>query len=218
MKTLFTIGLLLFSLKSFAFSQSAILDFSKLYGNTDAGVIEASVTFSPKMNVSRSDLATTSRHDDGMIFCVTSAQFDLGEMTMTLVNNKTGWTKSFTKKIIGTLSTENEGEVCNATIEDFAGKQVLYSLTGLGQAIELPVKAPFEYTSVGMYLEPFNGYLYLEADVVVDHDMLKIRPSKLLTADSITTRNQQNASVTYYVFAKNEVSTLSLGTGLVKFE
>ncbi len=209
---------MLFSLRTFAFSQKVTLDLTKLYGSTDAGVIEASFTFSPKQSTSRSYLETSNRNDDGMIFCVTSAHFDLGEMSVNLVNKKSGWTKSFTKKIAGSITAQNEGELCNATIEDFVGKQVVYSLVGLNQAIELPVKAPFDYTTVGMYLEPFNGYLNLAAEVTVDHDMLKINPAKFFTADEVTSLNQQNASATYYVFAQNRASTLSLGTGLVKFD
>lgn len=217
MKTFLTLALLAISASVSAFEQTATLDFSNLYGKTDAGVYEMKVTFTPKTTNSESTLSFNTHQDDGWFTCTTTASFEIGEMNFSLVNVKNGWTKNITRKISAGVSNQVDGTECDTSIEKLAGKQVVYSLIGLQEPIVLDVKAPFEYKSVGVYLAPFNGYLNLESDLTVVGNKLVLNPSELLTARSILPMNANNSSVTYYVYAVDGATTLSLGTGLIKF-
>lgn len=216
MKKFLALALLSLSFNTQAFDQLAKLDFSNLYGNTNAGIYEMKVSFEPKKSISTSGLTFSTHRDDNDLYCVTTATFEVGTMNMSVVNVLNGWTTSVTKKVSASVSIQSEDETCETNIEKLAGKQALYASLSL-DAITLPVKAPFDYKTVGMYLAPFNGYLYLNSTVEVNGDKLVVNPSELLTEASIKTSNTNNASVTYYVFATKEATTLSLGTGLIKF-
>ena len=201
----------------YAFTQNATLDFTNLYANTNAGLYQMSVSFKSKTTVSYSDLKFSTRRDDNDLYCVTEAAFEVGQMEFTLTNPQTGWIFTTSKPVVATTSVQSENETCLTDISTFTGKQRLFSYIGLNQAIQLPVNAPFEYEKVATHLSPFNGYLNLNADVKVSGSQLVIDPSQMLTKKSITSQNKDNASVTYYVFASKEATSLSLGTGLVKF-
>lgn len=217
MKMMLSIALLLASVSSFAFEQKATLDFTNLYGNTNAGLYEMKANLTAKKSVSETTLSFGTHRDDNDLYCVTTAKFEIGEMNFTLTNKKDGWSKNITKKVFATISNQSSDESCETNLEAFSGNQVIYATLGLGEPIALPVKAPFDYDSVGVYLAPFNGYLYLNAQVAVKGEKLVINPSDLLTKGSILSTNTQNSSVTYYVFAQKEGTSLSLGTGLIKF-
>lgn len=217
MKTIVFIAGLFLNINVYAFTQNATLDFTNLYGNTNAGKYEMSVTFSPKVSKSFSGLKFSTHRDDNDLYCVTEAKFEIGQMSFTLKDVKTGWTFTTSKVVEATVSQQAQDENCINDVTKFTGTQKLYASVGLNQAILLPVKAPFNYETVSTYLSPFNGYLYLEAQVQTADTQLVINPSQLLTAKSITAQNAENASVTYYVFASKEATTLSLGTGLSWF-
>lgn len=217
MKTIFALSLVLLSFNLSAFEQKASLDFTNLYGQTNAGAYEMKVSFEAKKTLSETTLSFSTHRDDNDLYCVTTASFHVGVLNFTLTDVKTGWTKNITKKISGSISSQSNDETCETNIEAFAGNQNLYVSLGLNEAITLPVVAPFDYKTVGVYLAPFNGYLTLQSSVNVKGNKLVLDPSELFSAGSIQATNTQNASVTYYVFAQKEATTLSLGTGLIKF-
>lgn len=217
MKILLALAAFTVSINVNAFTQKASLDFTHLYGKTNAGLYEMSVTFTPKATKSLSGLTFDTHRDDNDLFCVTTVKFEIGQMLFTLTDVKTGWTFTTAKSIHASISRQSENETCENDVTKFKGRQNLYAPLGLNEAILLPVKAPFDYKTVGTYLSPFNGYVYLEADINSSDAQLTIDPSQMLTERSILSQNKQNASVTYYVFANNETTTLSLGTGLIKF-
>ena len=217
MKTILSLALLVSSMTAFAFEQKATLDFTNLYGKTDAGLYEMTVNLNAKKTLSESVLTFSTHRDDNDLYCVTTATFEIGEMNFSLVEKRTGWVQNITKKVTATLSVQSADETCETDIEKFAGNQSLYATLGLNIDITLPVKAPFDYKRVGTYLAPFNGYLYLNTLVEVKGDKLSLNPSKLFDAASILSTNSNNSSVTYYVFAQKEATTLSLGTGLIRF-
>lgn len=218
MKTILATALLSLSLNVMAFEQRAILDFSNLYGNTNAGVYEMTAELTPKKTLSESALSYSTRQDDGQFSCTTTASFEIGEMNFTLKNIKDGKIINIKNQVFAGVSKTTDGYDCDSTIEDLAGEQVVYSQIGPKGPIALDVVAPFDYKSVGVYLAPFNGYLNLPVNVKIAGDKLVINPSKLLTEKLILDNNTQNSSVTYYVFAQKDATTLSLGTGLIKFE
>lgn len=217
MKTIFALSLMLLALNVSAFEQKATLDFTNLYGQTNAGLYEMKVSFESKKTLSETTLTYSTHRDDNDLFCVSTATFEVGTMNFTLTDVKTGWTKNLTKKITATISSQSTDETCETNIEKFAGNQNLYANITNNEAILLPVKAPFNYKTVGAYVTPFNGYLYLQSQVEVKEGKLVVNPSELLMKGSILATNVNNASVTYYVYAQDEVTTLSLGTGLIKF-
>lgn len=217
MKTILSLALLLSSMTAFAFEQKATLDFTNLYGKTDAGLYEMTVVLNAKKTLSESTLSFKTVRDDQYLFCVTTATFDIGEMNFSLVEKRNGWSKNITTKVTAEISIQSEDETCETNLEKFAGNQSLYASLNLNQPIALDVKAPFDYKAVGAYLAPFNGYLYLNSNVEVKGNKLSLNPSKLLDAASILSTNSNNSSVTYYVFAQKEATTLSLGTGLIRF-
>jgi len=200
-----------------AFTQKADLDFTNLYDKTNAGHYEMTTTFTSKTTKSFNGLSFSTHRDDNDLFCVTTAKFEVGQMLFTLTDVKTGWTFSTARTLHGSVSIKSETENCVNDASKFTGTQNLYVTLGLNEAITLPVKAPFDYEKVATYLSPFNGYLYLDAEIKTSDVQLVIDPSQLLTEKSITAQNKQNASVTYYVFASKSSTTLSLGTGLIKF-
>lgn len=217
MKTMLFIAGLFLNINVYAFTQNATLDFTNLYNNTNAGKYEMSVTFTSKSTPSVSDLKFSTHRDDNDLYCVTEAQFEIGQMTFSLTDVKTGWSFITSKAVLATASHQSENETCVTDVNFFADRKTLWASVGLNQAIELPVQAPKGYDRVATYLSPFNGYLTLAADLTAVNGKLVINPSQLLTAKSITSHNTQNASVTYYVFASKENTSLSLGTGLIKF-
>lgn len=217
MKTILALSLMLISLNISAYEQKVSLDFTNLYGPTNAGLYEMKVNFIAKKTLSKSTLSFDTVRDDNDLYCVTTASFEVGVMDFSLTNVKTGWTKNISKTIIASISTQSDNETCETDIEKFTGNQRVYALLGLNEAILLPVKAPFDYETVEVYLAPFNGYLNLQTNIEVDGDKLVINPSELFTARSIQTTNAYNSSVTYFVYAQQEATTLSLGTGLIKF-
>lgn len=200
-----------------AFTQKAALDFTNLYGKTNAGLYEMSTTFTPKVTKSLSGLTYSTHRDDNDLFCVTTAKFEIGQMLFTLKDVKTGWTFTTAKTINASISIQSDDESCVTDLSKFTGNHSLYATLGLHESIALPVKAPFDYEKVAAYLSPFNGYLYLNADLQVADGQLTIDPSQMLTEKSILSQNKQNSSVTYYVFASKESTQLSLGNGLIKF-
>lgn len=217
MKTMLFIAGLFLNVNVYAFTQNATLDFTNLYNNTNAGKYEMSVTFASKATPSISTLKFSTHRDDNDLYCVTEAQFEIGQMTFSLTDVKTGWSFNVSKAVLATVSHQSDDETCVTDANFFAGEKTLWAQVGLNQAIELPVAAPVGYDRLAAYLSPFNGYLNLAANLNVVNGQLVVNPSQLLTAKSITSQNTQNASVTYYVFASKENTTLSLGTGLIKF-
>lgn len=217
MKKILFIASLFLNINVYAFTQNATLDFTHLYNNTNAGKYEMSVTFSSKTTPSVSDLKFSTHRDDNDLYCVTEAQFEIGQMTFSLTNVKTGWNFTTSKAVLASVSHQSDDETCVTDVNFFAGRTTLWAAVGLNQAIELPVSAPVGYDRVATYLSPFNGYLNLNADLTAVNGKLVVNPSQLLTEKSITSQKTQNASVTYYVFASKENTSLSLGTGLIKF-
>ncbi len=217
MKTFLASALIAMSLNTFAFEQSAALDFSNLYGNTNAGVYEMTAKFTPKTTKSESTLSFSVRQDDGYFTCSTTANFEIGQMDLTLKNTLNGKTYKVSNPVFAGVSKTVDGQECDTSIENLAGIQSVYAQIAPKNAIALDVVAPFDYKSVAVWLAPFNGYLYLVSDLSIVGNKLVMDPSNLLTKESILSNNTQNASVTYYVFAQKEATQLSLGTGLIKF-
>lgn len=217
MKTMLFIAALFLNVNVYAFTQNATLDFTDLYDSTNAGKYEMSVTFVSKTTPSVSALKFSTHRDDNDLYCVTEAQFEIGQMTFSLTDAKTGWSFILSKAVLATVSHQADDETCVTDANFFAGEKTLWAQVGLNQAIELPAAAPIGYDRVAAYLSPFNGYLNLAANLKVVNGQLVVNPSELLTAKSITSQNTQNASVTYYVFASKENTSLSVGTGLIKF-
>ncbi|MCM2352339.1 MAG: hypothetical protein NDI63_01895 [Pseudobdellovibrio sp.] len=217
MKTVLFIAGLFLNINVYAFTQNATLDFTNLYNSTNAGKYEMSITFISKTTPSVGALKFSTHRDDNDLYCVTEAQFEVGQMTFSLTDVKTGWNFILSKAVLATVSHQADNETCITDVNFFAGEKTLWAQVGLNQAIELPVAAPVGYERVAAYLSPFNGYLNLAAKLTVVNGQLVVNPSTLLTAKSITSQNTQNASVTYYVFASKENTSLSLGTGLIKF-
>ena len=216
MKTILLVASLLININAYAFTQNAALDFTNLYGNTNAGVYEISVTFISKTTPSNSELTFSNHRDDNYLYCVTKAEFEMGKMIFTMTSKDSDWTFTTTKPVIADISHQSEDENCMTDLTKFTGEQRLYSALGLKQ-IELPTKAPFEYEKVYAFITPFNGYLYLSADVKLVDGQLVADPSHSLSEKSITSLNKNNAAVSYYVYATKDSTSLSLGTGLVKF-
>ena len=218
MKTLLTMATLSMSFNIFALERSVTLDFSNLYGNTNAGIYEMKVNFIPKTTKSESTLDFHISNDDGYYSCTTSANFEIGKESLTLTNKNNGEVQKFETIIFGSVSSVVDGEDCDTSIDKLKGTQGLYSRVGFNKPFLLNVKAPFDYQAVGVYLEPFNGYLNIEADLSISGNKLVLDPSNLLTERSVMPLNDYNSSVTYYVYATKDTTTLSLGTGLIKFE
>lgn len=217
MRIILAITAFLVSVNGNAFTQKADLDFTNLYGKTDASRYEMAVTLTPKTTNSFTSLSFSTHRDDNDLFCVTTANFEIGQMLFTLTDVKTGWTFTTAKTVTASISRQSENENCENDVSKFTGKQTLYASLSLEKSIMLPVKAPFDYQEVGAYLSPFNGYLYLDAEIKTADFQLTIDPSQMLTSTGIKSQNETNASVTYYVFAAKGSSQLSLGTGLIKF-
>lgn len=217
MKTIVFIAGLFLNINVYAFTQNATLDFTNLYANTNAGKYDMSASFTAKTTKSNSALTFSTHRDDNDLYCVTSAKFEVGQMLFTLKDATTGWTFTTARTISAVISYQADSEVCETDISKFLGKQTLYASLGLNEEILLPVKAPFDYQTVSAYLAPFNGYLYLTTSLQNDNGQLSIDPSQLLTEKTIRAENKQNSSVTYYVFAAKDATTLSLGNGLIKF-
>lgn len=219
MKFLTTLTLIGFSLSGFAFEQTATLDFTNLYGKLDAGEYVVDVKLKPKKTLSTSKLTTSFERDDNDYTCITTAKFELGEMTFTISQKDSTWKKVMSEKIYATATHYASGEECDLSYENFLGPKKIYaSMTLKNAPLTLPVLAPPGYEAVQVYLTPFSGYLYLDTSIELKNDVLIINPSELLTSESIYPINAENASkIFYYVQAKNGASHLSLGNGYVDF-
>ncbi len=203
----------------FAFEQKALLDFTNVYGDFNAGQYEAVVKLKSKKTPSFSALKTSFRRNDNDIFCLTTATFEVGELTFKVSKQDSDWTKISTQKIFGSVTHYSDTEKCDLSIENFVGRKKLYVQVSSDQGpFIFPVKAPYDYGKVVAWLTPFGGYLYVDFIVQENNGVLSINPSTLLTEESINPQANENVSKFYYFLAATkENSTLSLATGVVDF-
>lgn len=217
MKSFLALALLVTSVSSFAFEKNAVLDLTNVYGNNNAGLYDVKVEFASKKSLSESSLKTETIYDDGMVNCKTTAAFEVGQMRLTLVNKKDGYTKSYTKNIVATLTHTSPSEKCTATLDTFKGTQVSYASLGIN-SINLQVKAPKNYTAVLANLAPFSGFLELNTDIQVVDGKLVLDPSNLLSEESALELNSNHSNLSYYVQATGDAGSLSLASGLTPLE
>ena len=212
MKSFLALALVLTSINSFAFEKKATLDLTQVYGNFNAGLYEVSAVFIKKTTPSESSLTTKKIYDDGYIFCTTSAQFDVGQMNVTVLNKKTGWVKNVTKKIIAQISRKSVDDNCITDLEEFSGQQLTVSSLGL-EEITLPVAAPTNYESVIVYLAPYAASFKLNLNAKIAGDKLIVDPSNVLNEQTVMQSNSGNSVLTYFLVARSEYSGLSLANG-----
>ncbi|MCM2351011.1 MAG: hypothetical protein NDI69_13400 [Bacteriovoracaceae bacterium] len=218
MKKLTTLALLTLSMSSFAFEQTAELDFSSLYGKLDAGTYKVDVKLSSKKTLSEGTIKTSIHHNDGDFTCTTAAKFEIGEMTYLVKQNGSEWKKTGTHTLFGEILHTVDGK-CDLSYDNFIGNKNLYASISFKSPITLPVAAPAGYDNVEAYLTPFAGYLYLKVDVHQEGDFLVMDPSEILGEEHIYSSNESNASkFYYYVQSRKGPSSLSLGTGFVEFK
>lgn len=216
---MYVILTLLLSMSVFAFEQNVTLDFRNVYGNFNAGQYEAVVKLKSKKSQSFSALKTSFRRNDNDIFCLTTANFEVGEMIFKVSKQDSDWTKTSTQKIYGSVTHYSDTEKCDLSVDNFVGKKKLYVQVSTDQSpFIFPVKAPFDYEKVVAWLTPFGGYLYVDVVVQENNGVLSINPSTLLTEESINPQANENVTKFYYFLAATkENSTLSLATGVVDF-
>ena len=212
MKSFLALALVLTSINTFAFEKKATLDLTQVYGNHNAGLYEVTAAFTKKTTPSESSLTTKKVYDDGYFYCTTTAQFDVGQMDVTLVNKKTGWVKNVTKKIVASISRKSQDDNCITDLEGFSGEQLTISSLGLDQIV-LPVAAPVNYDSVVVYLAPYAASFKLNANVEIAGDKLSVNPAELLNEKNVMQSNANNAVMTYFLVAKNGHAGLSLANG-----
>lgn len=217
MKTILVLALAVTSFSSLAFERNATLDLENVYGNNNVGLYNVVVEFASKKTLSESSLSTELVYDDGSVNCITSALFDIGEMKLTLIDKKDGYTKSYVKKITAQIKHTSPTEKCIATLEDFTGKQVTYADLGI-QSITLPVKAPKNYKSVLINLAPYSGFFELNTTIKSVNGKLAVDPSNLLAEGSVLELNSRHENLTYYVQAISDSGSLSLASGLTPLE
>lgn len=217
MKSFLALTLAVTSFSSFAFEKNATLDLTNVYGNNDVGLYEVIIEFTSKKTLSESSLKTASTYDDGSVTCTTSAEFEIGTMKLTMINKKTELPKSFTKKIMATVSYQSANEVCITSLETFTGVQLSYSSLGI-DSIVLPVQAPLNYKEVLVYLAPYSGFFELKTGIQIANNKLVVNPSALMTEANVLELNAHHANLSYFVVAKNESGSLSLANGLTPLE
>ena len=217
MKSLLALTLVVTSFSSFAFERTASLDLTNVYGNTNAGNYDVAVEFASKKTLSESPLKSELVYDDGYIICKTSATFEVGEMRLTLIDKKDGYTKSYTKKLVATVTHSSATEKCTATLETFSGTKIAYSSLGIN-SITLPVKAPKNYKLVQANLAPFSGFLELKTVISAVNGKLVVDPKDLLTEENIVELNANHANLSYYIQATSDTGSLSLASGLTPLE
>ena len=217
MKSLLALTLVVTSFSSFAFERTASLDLTNVYGNTNAGNYDVAVEFASKKTLSESPLKSELVYDDGYIICKTSATFEVGEMRLTLIDKKDGYTKSYTKKLSATVTHTSPTEVCSATLKTFTGSQVSYSSLGIN-SITLPVKAPLNYKTIVADLAPFSGFFELNTEVKAVNGKLVVDPSNLLSEANVLKLNAHHENLSYYVQATSDAGSLSLASGLIPLQ
>lgn len=217
MKSFLTMTLVLASFSAFSFEKKATLDLTNVYGNLNAGLYEVSVSFTPKTTLSKSSINTKQVYDDGMVTCTTSAQFEIGEMSTTLINRRAGWTKNIVKKVIATVSKSSEDANCITDLAALAGAQITHTTLNL-DAIRLPVAAPLNYDYIVAHLSPFAATLSLNAAIEIENDQLVLDPSNMLDEASVMENNKNNAVLTYFVTANTPGTGLSLANGTTVLE
>lgn len=217
MKNILFLAIVFLATTASALKPQATLDFTNIYSNTNAGLYQMTVTFQAKQTPSESLLYFGTHRDDNDLYCISKAIFNIGTMIVTLVDSKTGWSHVVNKPVMAEISHQSDTETCETNLQKFTGQKNVYAALGLNQPIVLPVVAPFDYQTVAVYLSPFNGYLYLPAQISEHNGKLILNPHELLTAQSILPNNINNNSVTYYVYAQGKSASLSLANGVVKF-
>lgn len=217
MKSLLALTLVVTSFSSFAFERTASLDLRNVYGNNNAGLYDVATEFTSKKTLSESSLKSELVYDDGYIICKTSATFEVGEMRLTLVDKKDGYTKSYTKKLVATVTHTSPTEECTATLKTFTGSQVSYSSLGIN-SITLPAKAPLNYKTIEASLAPFSGFFELNTEIKVVNGKLVVDPSDLLSEENVLELNANHANLSYYVQATSDAGSLSLASGLTPLQ
>lgn len=89
------------------------------------------------MSLSQSALTYSTQRDDNDLYCVTEAEFEIGQMIFTLTQPKTNWSFTATKTVKATASYRSENETCVTDLNIFVGNMNLYASLGLNEAVLL---------------------------------------------------------------------------------
>lgn len=215
MKFFATVSLLALSFNSIALERSSELDFTKLYGNIDAGIYDLKIKLVPKKSLSKGTISTKVSRFDNDYTCTTSAGFDVGELNYTLAKRGTNWKVAGSKKIMAHINYTVEGTECDLSLENLRENQMMYASVALNESpFTLPIIAPSGYESLAAYISPFSSYLNLSVMAELRNGHLEIEPKEVLTSENIDQSNPHNRYQTYYyVFAKQGLGHLSLKGG-----
>lgn len=215
MKMIAALTLFSLSLSAFAVTKSVQTDFTNLYRGYNAGSYKVDFNLTSKPTLSTAQISTQVHRNDNDFTCVTSAKFEVGQMTFSIAQNGSSWKKVTTQKIFGEVSHTVDGTECDLSLENLASQNTLYvTVTPQNNPVELPVKAFPGYEKTQVYLVPFDGYVYVDADIKLVNNSLVLNPAGLLSERSVFSRNTDNLRrMFFYVQSSTGSSHLSLGNG-----
>ncbi len=190
--------LLIFSFQALAFERSATVDLSSLEHGFKAGVYKVDVKITAKASPSKAEIRTSQLsdpEDPSSNSCMTFAVFELGELTFTMTDTQSAWTKTVHQKLTGSVEHTVDGKICDLSIESLSQQKSLGS-TGIimGHDLILPVKAPGEFKSAQAWFAVYNTQLSLPAQIATANGQLVIDPSQVLSETVLNQLAQENAN------------------------
>ncbi|WPU65991.1 hypothetical protein [Peredibacter starrii] len=215
MKLIAALSLFALSLSAFAVTKSVQADFTNLYKGYNAGSYKIDLKLVSKPTLSAAEITTHVRRFDNDYFCVTTAKFEVGQMTFSIAQNGTSWKRVTTQKLYGEVSHEVDGTECDLSLENLANQTTLHvNIVPQNSPIELPVKPFAGYEKTQVHLIPFDGYVYVDTEIKIVNNSLVLNPAGLLSERSVFSRNTDNLRrMFYYVQSSTGSSHLSLGNG-----
>lgn len=210
----------LLSLESFALSYTAKLDLTSLYSKFDAGTYMVDVEVIPMDTtaIENVPLLREQTFHDGILECMTSANFPVGKMIITTSSlDKPHWKDQKTVQLNVTLSETVDGADCTTPASNFYGSIPTNLFLTAKDYTTLPVPAPGSYQKVNAWINPLalNMPLVMTTEPGYSHDTLNVLNPGDSLRRALENMNPQDLRLSYYVVASKRSQILSLGEGQV---
>ena len=206
---------------SFAQSMNAYLDFSNLYGKTNAGQYFVGVALNPKAEATleiTQSLEQPPSDDQSALpeVCLTEIRLNAGNYTFIMTDAKKNTAVTLTQNMDLYTGFYDETETCTPVETLLAGPLSFNPYFNLG-GFDLSYRAPAGYSKIttALYIFPYGYSVSLVPSKNADGSY-SVQNLKAQMDSQVKRGNKEGLS--YYTFAQQDNSTLSLGNGFVELK
>lgn len=199
---------------------TGVLDLSNLYGKTNAGKYNVTATMLAnrsaviEVNQSLTDPPGSEFPGELPQICMTEFKINAGSVTLTLEDVNTKTQLANTKEMSLVTYFFDETDRCTAVDELVQGKSSFMAYFNMG-SVQLNYPAPFGYDKIMASFSVFP-YSYSVSLPISKNSEGKFYVADLQASLSLQLKRGYKESLSYYVSAEKELSSLSLGTGYIE--